>query len=169
MTFDTFCVDTLTGVGEQGEIQDVQAPKNERIPMNENTALPDRNMFVVDKNHLDQEWEKQSVLTFQLTEENASAQFRYDAAKRKYEVVRAEVNLDVRKNPAKYGFASKPTEAAIDALVDANRQVCEAAAAVQQARYDLDMTKAGVTAIESKRKALEALTQLTAINYYTTR
>lgn len=168
MTFDSYCVDTMTGCADM-ENQEAPVAKTERIPMKENVTLPDRDTFVIDKNHLDREWEKQSVLTFQLTEENASAQFSYDAAKRRYEVVRAEVNLDVRKNPAKYGFASKPTEAAIDALVDSNRQVCEAAAAVQQARYDLDMTKAGVAAIESKKKALEALTQLTAINYYTSR
>lgn len=162
MTFDAFTVDTVTGYPE-GETAEV------RKPMEVRSSMPDKNMFVIDKAHLDQEWEKQSVLTFELTEENAKCQFQYDAAKRRYEVVRAEVNLDVRRNPAKYGFASKPTEPAIEALINANREVCEAATAVQQARYDLDMSKAGVSAVDSKRKALEALTQLTAINYYTSR
>lgn len=135
----------------------------------DSVMVPEKTMFVIDKEHLDREWEKQSILTFQLTEENASARLRFDSAKRAYDVTRAEVSLDVRRNPAKYGFANKPTEPAIDALVDSNRSVCEAASAVQKARYDLDMCGAGVSAIDSKRKALEALTQLTAINYYSTR
>lgn len=164
MTFDTYSVDTITGQAESST-----SATMEFKPMQSEVSLPDKNMFVIDKEHLDQEWEKQSVLTFQLTEENATARFRYDSAKRAYDVVRAEVNLDVRRNPAKYGFASKPTEAAIEAIVDSNRSVCEAAAAIQKARYDLDMSAAGISAIESKKKALESLTQLTAINYYTSR
>lgn len=163
MTFDSFYVDTSTGLPEEA------APVQRTRAVRENSVSPDKDMFVIDKNHLDKEWERHSVLTFELTEENAKCQFQYDAAKRNYEVVRAEVNLDVRRNPAKYGFASKPTEAAIDALVDSNRSVCEAAAAVQQARYNLDMSKAGVASIESKKTALDALTKLTAINYYTSR
>ena len=163
MTFDTFYIDTSTGLPEQA------APAQRTKVVKETNTSPEKDMFVIDKNHLDKEWERQSVLTFELTEENAKCQFQYDAAKRNYEVVQAEVNLDIRRNPAKYGFASKPTEAAIDALVDSNRSVCEAAAAVQQARYNLDMSKAGVASIESKKTSLDALTKLTAINYYTSR
>lgn len=165
MTFETFITDT-GAVSFPVTSEETVTSKESVMP---ESNLPDKNMFVIDKNRLDAEWEKQSVLTFQLTEENASARFRYDSAKRAYDVVRAEVNLDVRRNPAKYGFASKPTESAIEALVDSNRSVCEAAAAIQKARYDLDMCSAGVSAIESKKKALEALTQLSAINYYASR
>lgn len=163
MTFDTFMVDTFTGLPEE--------PTQEKRSsvVRDNSVEVGKDTFLIDKNNLDREWEKQSVLTFQLAEAEASAQFQYDTAKRRYETVRSDIDLDIRKNPAKYGFSSKPTEPAIVSLVNTNRSVCEAGAAVDRARYDLGMAKKAVASLASKEAALNALTKLVAINYYTAR
>ncbi len=126
----------------------------------------DANTFVIDSRRLDIEWEKQSALCFEACRLAAQAQLCLTDYKRQLEVKRAEVGTSVRRDPARYGFTTKPTEAAIEAQVTLMPEVCDLADKIAHAKYQYELSNAAVTALENKKKGLEALTQLRAMNYY---
>lgn len=123
-------------------------------------------MFTIDSQRLDIEWERQSAACFETGSLAAKARLRVEDLKRQLDVCRASANTSIRRNPGQYGFATKPTESAIEAAITLLPEVQELQDKVAQARYQFDLCNAAVSALENKKKGLESLTQLRAMNYY---
>lgn len=126
----------------------------------------DRSLFTIDSQHLDLEWEKQSSNCFEACRLAAQARLCVEDLKRQLDVRKAEADTSIRRDPAKYGFTAKPTEGAIDSVVTQMPQIQDLMDQVARARYQFDICNAAVTALENKKKGLESLTQLRAMNYY---
>lgn len=129
------------------------------------SSEPSDRDFNIDELKLDREWIKQARTLRKYGLIQAEAQREYDAAKTELDLVAAELDLLIRKNPAKYGLV-KVTDKAIEAKIPTMPRHKEAQQRVQDARYELDVAKVAVTAMEHKKRALEKLVDLFLSEYY---
>lgn len=114
---------------------------------------------------LDVEWVRQPRTFMQYAREAAKARDALDRAKEAHEVVRAEVSLDVRKNPGKYNL-EKVTEGSIESVLLLNEQCKEASDKLATARYEAEITSSAVRAMDMKKSALENLVRLHGQSYF---
>lgn len=121
----------------------------------------------IDELKLDKELKIQATMVRYWSEKTAEAQAKYDEAKSKLDIVAAELNLEIRKNPDKYGI-DKLTETTINAIVITHPDHRIATKKVNEARYNLDMAKAAINGLEHKKRALTLLTELFVRDYYST-
>lgn len=121
----------------------------------------------IDPNALDVEWLEQPMLFMRYAEELAYARTRMDRAKEKLDVVRAEVDNMVRKNPGDYfDEGTKVTNSAIDALVITNELYKEANDKLIEIRLEVELLSAAVRAMDQKKSALENLVRLLGQSYF---
>ena len=129
-------------------------------------SFTDPSLFQIDRQHLDVEWTRQSQLCYQVGVEAAKARVAYEDARRVYEVVRADVEMEARRHPEKFGFMNKPTEAALASIVTLDKRVIDAQRKATDAKYNFELCNVAVSSIENKKSALDALTRLLSMNYY---
>jgi len=121
--------------------------------------------FAIDEYNLDKECARQSNLYRKYAEAAADARKRYDEGKQAESVTRADVELQVRKDPDSFGVA-KVTEGVIKSVVDADERIGKAVAEVIDARHDMDVMQAAVGALDHKKKALGDMVSLFLADYY---
>ena len=123
--------------------------------------------FTVDEHRLTEEWVEHPTRVFHYAQLTANAQMKLDKARRHDEVLRANLSLAVRRNPEQFGL-QKTTEGMIEAVIESNDEVQESATTIISLKNELDLAKAAVSALESKKKALECIVQLHATSYFAT-
>jgi hypothetical protein len=74
-----------------------------------------------------------------------------------------------RLDPESYDLSSRPNADAIKDTVVLEADVQEAVRELDQAKYNLDIASADVSAMVDRRKALERLVELLALDYYSER
>lgn len=126
----------------------------------------DPQMFIIDSKHLDIEWGKQASNAFECSRIASQARLILEDFTRQYDVARAEAYSLIRQDPSQFGMTTKPTEAAIDAVLTCMPQLRDLSEKISAARYQFNLAQAAVNAIENKKKALEGLSSLLAMNYY---
>lgn len=119
----------------------------------------------IDENSLDTEWLQQPRLMYQYASHLADAVRNYEWMKEQLEVVRAELDKDIRNNPEKHGI-QKITETVVQNTILLMEEYQAANNNQIKARYELDMAKAGVRAIDGKKDALENLVRLHGQQYF---
>lgn len=132
-----------------------------------NPDLDQHDPFEIDRARLDVEWLGQPRLSREAGRRRARAalvQARAEAARK---LTKARLYLAVRGQPGAYGLRDKPTVDEVDAAVEAHDDYAAAVATALDAQHELDVADADVTAYIDRRKALESLVQLTALNYAT--
>lgn len=122
-------------------------------------------IYEINPNQLDREWVEQPKLYHEAALELADARRDLEEAKRERDVVRAEVALDIRTNPKKYGL-EKVTEATIAAAVPTTSAVKMSEANVIDFKHAVDIHSASVDALEHKKRALEKLVALRLADYF---
>jgi hypothetical protein len=86
-------------------------------------------------------------------------------AKAFLDVEEAEVELDVRSDPAKYKIKDVK-EGAIKLRITLHTRVRNAIQSVNEVKHELDIMQARVDALEHKKRALENLVALHGQNYF---
>lgn len=124
------------------------------------------NDLKVDAYNLDLEWVNFPSVFMQYSEELAKAQKEADRAKLAAEVCEAQVDKNVRADPAKYGIEGKPTEATIKAAIHLSVEYNEAQEALNEIRYKVNQYGNAVRALEHKKRALENLVILHGQSYF---
>lgn len=119
----------------------------------------------IDPDALDVEWLEQAQTFMRWSEKLADARARVDRAKDKLKVVRAEVFLDVRANPNKYGL-EKVTDKASDAVVESNEDVKAAASELIAFKHESDILDGAVKSFDQRKTSLENLVKLQGQNYF---
>jgi hypothetical protein len=122
-------------------------------------------IFSPDKHALDKEWVNQPRLLHDSALELADAREEYERAKARFKVVTAELKMDIRANPAKYGV-SKVTVDAVEDIAVSHKEWWRANEAVIKAKHLVDVLEADVQALEHRKKALESLVVLQGRDYY---
>ena len=139
--------------------------------MSDNLTRPadEHDPFEIDPRALDAEWIRQPALARAAGRREAEARDAHSRAKAALDVARAKARLAVRRAPGAYFLRDKPTVDEIEAAVEVSDDVQAAVAAVNAAKFELDVAGADVVAYVDRRKALEGLVDLLAMDYQTGR
>jgi hypothetical protein len=121
--------------------------------------------FQIDRFRLDDEWVRQPDLYRRYAEALADARRDHEEAKNVLAVVRAEVESEIRKDPADY-FIDKVTEGSIKSTVETVEKVVDAEAVVVNARHAVGVLEAAVGALDHRKRALSDLVSLHLADYY---
>ncbi|RPI56392.1 MAG: hypothetical protein EHM49_00480 [Deltaproteobacteria bacterium] len=108
--------------------------------------------YSVDPNSLDTEWVRQASLYQKIAKRAAQAAYSKNR-------IEAFLDWDIRNSPGKYGFDSKPTEAAVANAVKGNKLFLKAL-------YKYLRLQGELKALEHKKKSLEKLTELYLSGYW---
>ncbi len=119
----------------------------------------------IDLEHLEDEWVKQPGLVAKFGELAADARQEFDEAKRRLDVVKADVGKKIREDPDEYGL-SKSTVDAVNAAIILQPEVEEAEQDVINARHEFNVYEAMMTALDNRKKALEGVVYLHGQSYF---
>ena len=134
--------------------------------MEERDKRPNKDFFSLDKYKLDEEWEEQPRLYFQHALMLADARYKWELAKSNRAVVAAEIDVDIRRDPSKYGMKTASPKEAVENIVLLQKQYREADSNVIKAKHEVDIIQAAVEALEHRKKALEKEVDLFLSNYW---
>ena len=119
----------------------------------------------IDDSALDVEWLEQATLMMRYCQYAAKMRQRLDNAKEALDLVRAEVDKEVRTNPEKYGI-EKVTEAVVQNTILMQPEYRTASETLIQARYEADIAQNAVRAVDQRKDALENLVRLHGQQYF---
>jgi len=119
----------------------------------------------IDPHQLDREWLEQPRMYFRYAAALGDARRELDEAKSSFDLVKAEMYLEVRSNPGKFGL-EKVTEKSLEAVVLSQNEYGQAQNEVIQAKHKVDILGAAVTALDHRKKALENMVTLHMADYY---
>ncbi len=120
----------------------------------------------INKHKLDDELVNQSGLYMKYAEQNAEALFDRDRAKENLDVVRAEIDSEIRNNWEAFGFEKKPTETAISGCIMQDEKYREANGDLIEKNRDTNILAAAKEAMNHKKSALSNLVALYLAGYY---
>lgn len=119
----------------------------------------------IDETALDVEWLQQPHLMLRYSQHAVEMRKKLDLAKEKLDLVRAELDSEIRKDPEKFGIA-KLTESAIQAAILQNPRYIEANRELIDAKYEADIARSAVEAFQQRKDALENLVRLFGMQYF---
>jgi hypothetical protein len=88
-----------------------------------------------------------------------------DTAKQNLEIVKAELDKQIRDNPEDFGI-TKITEGAIQSAILTNKNYSEAYKEFSVSKYEADMAQNAVTAMNTRKDMLEQLIKLYGQSYF---
>jgi hypothetical protein len=119
----------------------------------------------IDEDALDIEWLEQSSLMMKYIQHNIQMQKILDKTEQDLNVLKAEMDLDIRSHPEKYGI-EKVTEGSISATILISKKYKEAYSNFLDIKYEANMAKGAITAFEHKKVSLENLVRLNGQGYF---
>jgi hypothetical protein len=129
-------------------------------------TLPDLDeLLKPDKYNLDEEWVNHSDYVLTFLEEMAEARTKMDALKDNIEVVKAELDGEIRKNPTEFGL-EKLTETLISNTIILQKDYEEALKSYLDAKEEYYHASNVCTAMEHRKSALENLVILHGRGYF---
>jgi len=121
--------------------------------------------IIIDESALDVEWLEQPRLMLKYGSHAARMRKEVDKAKENLDIVRAKLDKDIRSNPDKYGIV-KLVEAAVQNAIVESEDYREANQRYLKAKYEADVARAAVGAMEQRKEALENLVRLHGLQYF---
>ena len=107
----------------------------------------------IDIDQLDKEWIKQAPLFQKYAKQEAVALYERDQLGDAVDLLRAQLDGDVRAHPEKYGFESKPTETAIANKIKQLKSLIAANELVMKATCKAKIIGSAVRAFDHKKKS----------------
>lgn len=125
-----------------------------------------KNDIKIDKYHLDFEWERQADLYIKWAERTTKAINKRDIIKSRLDVIRAEIDESVRRNPRRYDLRPKPTNPEVEAAILRHPKYKKQQRLLHQANKEVRVFEAIKDALHHKRYALENLVRLHLAGYF---
>ena len=119
----------------------------------------------IDPESLDTEWIEQPTKLWKYAKIAATKRKEADLAKEKIEYVKAEIDKKIRTNPDKYGI-ERVTEPAVERAIVLSTEFKEASQEYIDAKFEMEVARAAVQAIEQRKDALENLVNLHRQQYF---
>lgn len=119
----------------------------------------------IDPLNLVEELRVQPRLRLEWGEKLADARKDYELAKRRKDVVVAELDREVRSSPESFGL-SKVTEGAVEKTVILQKRYQKADDDLIEARHYMDLVQAKLAAVDDRKKSLEGTVSLQIAGYY---
>lgn len=123
------------------------------------------NLFRPNKFLLDDECEQQPGLYAEAADALADAKEALARKEAQKEVVRAETELKIRRDPARYNI-NKVTDKVIKASVEVHPDVQKIIKLVIKAQHRVDILSGHCRALEHKKQSIEDLVKLEARDYF---
>lgn len=120
----------------------------------------------IDKHSLDICCMNQPMLYQKYSDELAELSFQRDQLKEKLEVLKAEVDGEIRAEPEAYGLPSKPTETAIKSTLTCDKRVIEKTEEYLEKVKEVNILMGVKIALEHKKTSLELLVKLYTSGYW---
>lgn len=125
----------------------------------------DDDVFAIDKDRLDEEWVSQPLLYYKYAMRLADAREEFDRAKARKEVVEAELDAAIRRDPPAFGL-EKITDDAIKKAIIRQRRHTEAQEELIKAKHTMDVLDLTVDTLDQRKRALEKLVDLRLKEYF---
>ena len=119
----------------------------------------------IDSYRLDEEWNDQPVIYARYALKAADARRQWDESKANLEVVKAELDRAIRKNPEEYGI-TKITETQISSTIVLQDDYKVANEEVISTHHNMDVVNAFVEALDQRKSALSKLVDLFLADYF---
>ena len=119
----------------------------------------------INKFALDLEWEKQPVLFIEWAEKSVEASFVKDKTKEKLELIMAELDMEMRKDPNSFGI-EKITETVVLNTIKRHLRYQEIYNLYLESIKSFKLFEIVKEAFDHKKKALEKLTYLFISGYW---
>ena len=119
----------------------------------------------IDESSLDAEWLDQPSLMFKYAKNAAEMRRLLDLSKEKLDLVKAEIDKEIRTNPEKFGI-EKITETVVANSMLATFKYKKANEEFLNAKYEVDVAQAAVVAMSQRKDALENLVRLHGQQYF---
>ncbi|MGH2611738.1 MAG: hypothetical protein ACRDFB_01660 [Rhabdochlamydiaceae bacterium] len=123
------------------------------------------NPFHIDKNSLDEELVKQTDLVEEWGRKLAKVRNKLEVAKRKRDVIEAEVGLKIRKDPDKF-MVGKLTEKVVESLILVDEECVKANDEVIDLRYKVDLFENKMVALNDRKHGIQKLVDLRLAEYF---
>lgn len=120
----------------------------------------------IDQARLDKEWLEQPRKFYQYAEALADARYGLDKAKENLDVVKANLDNKIRKDPNAFGLDGKVTEGAISGAIVLHADYTEAKNLVLEASHTVEVLTGAVRAFDQRKSALENLVRLHGQQYF---
>ena len=127
--------------------------------------IEDERLFDVDLRNLDREWARHPKQYHHYRMCLADARAEHELAKANRDLVAAELSLEIRREPARFGLV-KITEDTVEKTVLIQKRYREAQDQVINTRHAVDVLEGMASALEHKKKALEMEVQLFLADYF---
>lgn len=121
--------------------------------------------MMIDETALDVEWLEQASLMMKYARNAAELSRQLDLKKEALDLVKAELDKAIRSKPERYGI-EKITEGAINSTIITHKDYAKANQEMIDARYELDIARSAVRAVDARKDALENLVRLHGQQYF---
>ena len=121
--------------------------------------------ITIDPDALDTEWLQQPRLMLKYCKISAQQEMEYELAKENLDLIKADLDKDIRSDPEKFGI-TKLTETAVSNTIISHALYKEASKAVIQRKYEWGVSKGAVKSLDHKKDALENLVSLFGKQYF---
>jgi len=119
----------------------------------------------IDEQALDVEWLEQPSLMLKYARHAAHCRMALDQAKENLELVKAQLDNEIRKNPSDFDI-EKITEAVMMNTILNQAPYQEASEEYIKAKFEADIAQGAVRAFDARKDALENLVRLNGQQYF---
>lgn len=119
----------------------------------------------IDEQSLDIEWLNQPALMLKYARHAAQCRLELDKAKEALELVKAELDKEIRSFPDRFGI-EKITDKVVENTIPMQPDYKEMSANFINARFESDVAYGAVKAIEARKDALENMGRLLGLQYF---
>jgi len=119
----------------------------------------------IEPDELDLEWLDQPKLMVKYSAKLAEAKERRDLMKEEVDLIKAELDRDIREDPEKFEL-QKITETAVMNCILTQDDYKDAQEQLRRANYDVNVLQGVVSAVEQRKAALENMVRLLGQNYF---
>lgn len=127
--------------------------------------MSDNRLFDIDEFDLVNEWKKQPKFFLHYAEQLADARRDFEQVKAEREIVRAETDREIRKDPKKFGL-EKITETVIENTITLNVTYQRINSKWLETKGKVDTLQAIVDGLDHRKRALEKIVDLFLSGYY---
>jgi hypothetical protein len=122
--------------------------------------------LAIEFDNLAENWRDQQMLYMKYGEEHANKMRERDRLKESLDIIKAERGAHIREMWETEGFDKAPTVDGVNGWVTRDEQTQEAVKKLIGANHDMNVLHVAKSAFEHRKKALESLTQLYLIGYF---
>jgi hypothetical protein len=124
-----------------------------------------KSRFALDKNRLDDHWLEHTEQRSRSSRAKEQAELEYARAKSMVDLVKAELELEIRENPSKFGVKTL-REQTVKALIIVQPRYQKAVRRMNRKKYNLGIHESDVVSYDHRKKALENLVVLWKGDYF---